>query len=342
MIQRIQQLPRSQRLLIFVLFLVGILLFAGAVTLGVILLIFNTSERQQGAALVEGVTVTEWVQLPDEDAYPATVAVSPDGTVYTASYVSGVIWQISPEGNVTEIPNTRDQIGAVTGLALGENGTIYALDRLTSDFRSQGGMIWRVSPDGNITEFGEIDDSSGFVSPDDLTLDGSGNVYVSDRGRREVWRFTPEGIGALWWVVPEDTNDGARVIPTGLAYDASSDTIIITDSETDQIFRVSLDGQTTEVLFMLEAGQTPANLDGVTVAPDGTIYVAALGANRVSRFENGELTALASGFRGASDVAINGTRLYVTNFDQRSLAPPPGLQPRLPFALDVIELTTEN
>jgi len=342
MIQRIQKLNRGQRTIIFILMFGGgaFLLFAAALT--GILLTYNASPRVSSTALVENMTVAEFVQLPDDDAYPATVEVDMTGNIYTASYVSGTVWRISPEGAITELPGTRDQFGAVTALSINPEGAIFVLDRVDSDFRAQGGIIWRMSPTGEISEFGRIDDTTGFVAPDDLAIDLNGNVYVSDRGRREVWRFDNEGVGALWWVVPPDVIDFEQVIATGLAYDPSNPSIIITDPETDAVFRVSLDGQTTETLYRNDdAADTPA-YDGVTISPDGVIYLAGLGDNSVSRLRNGEMTIIANRFRGSSDVALYGNRLYVTNFDQRSLAPPPGLRPRLPFGLDVVNLGDAN
>lgn len=338
MLARIQRLNRGQRFIVFILIFGGILFAMLAVTVAVILLTFNFSPRDQGTAVLEGVTVTTFIELPASNAYPAAVAVAPDGSVYTASYVSGTVWRVLPGGDLDEINNTGDQFGAITGLAAAPDGTLYVLDRVEWDFRAQGGMLWRVNADGAISAMGQLDTEGGFVAPDDVTVDADGHVYVSDRGLRQVWRFTPDGQNTLWWVVPADFPGAENVIPTGLAYDASQPSIIITDPETDTVFRVSLEGDITETLYVSDRETPLYRFDGVTVAPDGTIYLAGLGNNTVSRLREGVLTVIAEGFRGSSDVALLGSQLYVSNWDQRPLAPPPGLQPKLPFTLDVIDL----
>ena len=90
-------------------------------------------------------------------------------------------------------------------------------------------------------------------------------------------------------------------------------------------------------------GQNAPGFDGVTVTPNGDIYVAALGQNGVARVAGGELTYIAGLFRGASDVDYSAAidSLYVTNWNQTPLVIP-GDQPQLPFALDIIDLSPEG
>jgi sugar lactone lactonase YvrE len=337
MIRRIQQRPRGQRLVIFALFIIGGLLLIGAITIGLLLLSLNTG-RDLAVALVEGVTVREFAVLSDDDAYPAAVAVGPDGSVYTGSYVTGAIWRITPDAGVpNELPGSRETIGAVAGLAVGADGTLYVVDQIDSNPLTLGGEIKRITPDGRISLFAAPDDERGFVLPDDITLDPQGRVYVSDRGRAEVWRFEPDGSGgAVWWTPPEPTGQ-TRPAPTGLAYDAVTDAIIITDSNLNTIDRVPLTGGSTERLYQHRGTEFVPGLDGVTVGPDGTIYAAALGQNGLVRLADGELEYLVGVFRGIADVAYFENRIYAANFDSFSLVVPL-VRPRLPFALDVIEL----
>ena len=114
----------------------------------------------------------------------------------------------------------------------------------------------------------------------------------------------------------------------------------MTEPERNVIYRVPVTGGEAEVLYQHPDGtQHPPGFDGVTVSPDGTLYVAALGQNGIARLDNGLLTYIAGQFRGASDVAgVDGQRLYVTNWDQSALALPL-VQPRLPFGVDVVEVS---
>ncbi|MDX2140538.1 MAG: hypothetical protein SF123_20815 [Chloroflexota bacterium] len=337
MFRGLMSLPQWQRRIIF------IAIFGGAIVLLVALTLYLVTQtlfvqRSLGTALMPDVNVREFVALPDDNAYPAAVAVAPDGTVYTGSYATGVVWRVAPDGTLSEVANTRDQIGSVSGIEVAADGSLLVLDEGDADPRTRGGALWRVTPDGTIAAFATINDSEGFIAPDDITIDAQGNVYITERGRGEVWRFAADGNGgALWWVPPLEADVEARAL-TGIAYDATTDTILIADAEANELFRVNVVTGATEVLYRHGTREFPPGFDGITVAPDGAIYVAALGQNGVARLVDGDLDYVAGLFRGASDVAYYSGRIYVTNFDQSSLVLP--IRPSLPFALDVIELST--
>ncbi len=336
MISRIQQLPRGQRIVIFILLVAGVIFGLVGITALLAVITLNSGGRSQAVALIDGATAREFAALPGDDAYPAAVTTAVDGSViYSGSYVTGVVWAIQANGIVSEIPDTFDTIGAVAGLTVAPDGTLYVVDQEDSNPVTLGGRIWRITPDGMISDFAIIPDERGFVLPDDVTLDPQGNVYVSDRGRREVWRFASDGSASqAWWTAPAAEEAYA---PTGLAYDPANAAIIITDSNQNTIWRVSLDGQTTETLYEHGNREFPPVFDGVTVRPDGTLYVAALEQNGIATLVDGELQYVAGSFRGSSDVDYAAGSLYVTNFDSFSLVVA-AVTPRLPFAIDVIEL----
>jgi hypothetical protein len=333
MFKGLEHLSKFERRVVFIFVFGGVLLAIIAVTYFLIVQALN-SGRQQAAALVEGIAVSQFAALPDDDAYPAAVAARPDNTVYTGSYVTGAIWSISADGTPTEIPGTRDNLGSITGIAITPENVLLVIDRLDANPRAAGGVVRQITVDGNVSDFAQPNDEEGFVAPDDITLDGEGRIYVSDRGRDEVWRFEADGsAGVVWWTPPEGTTSAE---PTGLAYDATTDSMIITDPEVNAIYRVSLDGATTTTLYQHGAGQAEApGFDGVTVTPEGEIYVAALGLNQIGLLREDQLEYIAGGFRGASDVAYSEGKLYVSNFDQFSLVVS-AVRPQLPFALDVI------
>jgi sugar lactone lactonase YvrE len=328
-----------QRRLVFFLIFGGGLLLLLAVTLLLVNQSLNSGARVTSVVLVPDVTVRQFAALPDDDAYPAAIAVAPDGTVYTGSFATGAIWAISPDGGVRELPGARDAIGAVMGLAVASDGALIVIDQLDTDPRSLGGKVVRVSDD-EVTAFADV----GFVAPNDLAVDAQRRVYVSDPGANRIWRFDADGTnGAVWWISPAQVDPEAETQPavTGLAYDPVGDAIIVTDPELNDVYRVAVADAATEVIYRHDDRSNPPGFDGVTVTPDGSIYVAALGQNGVARVVEGRLDYIAGLFRGSSDVEFAApNRLYVTNWDQASLAPVAGLivHPQLPFALDVIEL----
>jgi len=338
MLQNIQRLGRGQRIVVFILIFGGVLMALIAITAALILLTLNSGGSQPAVALREGVTVREFMTLPDNDAYPAAVAISPDGVVFTGSYVTGAIWAADSAGNVIEIPGTRDSIGAVSGLTFAPDGTIFVVDQLDSDVRTLGGALKSIKVDGTISDFATIDDERGFVLPDDIALDSQGRVYVSDRGRGEIWRFDADGSGGLAWWTPPAAEGETRHVPTGLAYDAVNDAMIVTDSNLNVIYRVAVADASAEAIYTHGSRDFAPGLDGVAVTPDGVIYVAATAQNGVVTLKDGKLEYVAGQFRSPSDVDYRDGKIYVANFDSFSLVVS-AVTPRLPFAIDEIDIT---
>lgn len=342
--RNLQTLSVPQRRLVFFLILIGVLMLLGALVWFVLDQVINTGARQLSVGLTPQTTVREFAALPDDDAYPSAVAVGADGTVYTGSYATGAVWAITPNGEtVFELPGTRDNIGAAIGLAVMPSGDVLIVDQEDTDPRSSGGTIWRYAG-GEVSFFADIPDDQGFVAPNDITLDAQGRVYVTDPGRNEVWRFASEGSGGasgeLFWTPPplEEGSAVSRRGITGIAYDAANDALIITDAEANEIYRVNVADASSERIYFHGDRATPPGFDGITVTPDGAVYVAALGQNGIARVVDNNLEYVAGLFRGAVDVEYAApNRLYVPNFDQASIVLPL-IEPQLPFAVDVITL----
>jgi sugar lactone lactonase YvrE len=356
MLQRVQALPKPVRIGLFVGIALGILLALILITLAVGIAIVQNSPRLTSVPLVAGFSVSEYMPLPDEDAYPSALAVDAQGTLYTGSYVSGAVWAITTNRAMVEIPGTREQIGSVTGLTVGPDGLVYVLDRI-SPLQAAGARVWTIAPDETLTLLHDFTGSRADILelPDDIAVDSAGRIYISDRGISPnndiVYRITPDGVEGVWWQSPPVTN-ARSYAPTGLAYDAERSLLYITDSTLDILYAVPInpDGSAGDnrVLYDRRQGNeaSPPGFDGVTVDDQGRVFVAALGTNRVGMYDpnTGLMTYIAGSFRGAADVVYSPLtqRLYVANWDQRSLLPTQVLfvnvetRPHLPFAIDVI------
>lgn len=344
----IQGLPGPLRVMIF---FGGVIVVVALVFLLTALLYYlnvRSYPRAVPIGFQENITSSEFITFEDADAYPAALAIAPDGTLYTGSFISGAIWQTSPDGTLTEIPGTRETIGSVIGLDVAADGSLVVLDRVEA-LSAAGAAIWRIA-DGEITQIGTLpaEGAQRISQPNDIAVDAAGNVYVADvdSSLRRIWRFAPgTASGEIWWIAPEDPAN-----PAGLAYDSGNNRLLVTEVARDMIYAIPLDAENssdaTEILYRYDgiASETPG-FNGITVAPDGTIYVAELGQNEVARLEDGELVTLAGGYRGSSDVAYDATtnRLFVNNWDQSWTVPVQFfvirfyVEPRLPFSVDVVE-----
>lgn len=345
-----QDQPSNFTRLRALLFLVGIVMVGALVIVLITWWVVGSAPRSSATVIDESVTVNEYITLPDEDSYPAALAITNEGTLYTGSYKTGAIWSITSDGVITEIAETRDRIGAVSGLDIASDGALIILDRIDA-LETLGATIWRYAND-ELSLIVKIpnDKTIGVMLPDDIVVDNAGFIYVTDRNPARIWRYTADGINqGVWWtpVTASDDNNNPHS-PTGLAYDAVNDAVLITDSEQDAIYRVSATSAdlsealvNTELLYV----DSPANgysMDGITVTSSEEIYVALLGWNRVARLVDHELVMLARDFRGSSDVAYDADKdaLFVTNWNQFSLGF--GTSPQLPFALDIIDLSPDG
>ena len=311
------------------------------VVIGITWWVIGSPPRSQAIAVAEGVSLSEFAVLPADDAYPAALAISADGTVFTGSYATGALWFISPDGDATEIPAARDRIGSITGLDVAHDGALYILDRVSA-LEQQGAVVWRYAA-GELESLFQIphSDSAGFL-PDDIAVDNAGRIFISDRSGH-VLRYTADGepLGAngepYWWSLP----CAAGCEATGLAYDQTNDDLLVADAATDAVYRLDLaDDLPSEFQRLYDSGgqENDYGFDGIDIARDGRVYVARLARNRVARLVDGQLITLARDFRGASDLVYDQARrrLIVTNWNQFSLGF--GTQPQLPFALDAVEL----
>lgn len=359
MIRQLQSLPRGPRMLIFFLMFGGIFLALAGGTVLLILLSINNVPRQTAQALAEGAAVAEYAALPDDDAYPSTVAVGPDGTVYTASYRTGTVWAVDADGTAREIPNSRDRFDSVTGVAVRPDGDLLAIAFTGGD--SGAWAVWRVTPAGEIARFGTVDDAQGLISPFDIALDNNGAVYVIDRSRADIWRWDADGSNPeLWWSLltppqsivrlPDEPvpTFAARPAPTGLAFDPIHNAMLVADPDLNTIVRVPLSRGASELLYYydptLDSQAFPPGFDGIAMLPDNQIVVTALDQKGLILFRGGAPyvgsppSYIAGNFRGPSDVAVlPDGRVVVANFDSLALAQP-GVRPQLPFGLDVVAL----
>jgi DNA-binding beta-propeller fold protein YncE len=348
LIGRIQQLPQLARVAIF---FAGVALVVAALfgLTGFLYLQQVTNiARTEPVSMQEGsVTVEEFITLDDADAYPGALAVAPDGTLYTGSFASGALWATSPDGTVSEVAGSRETLGSISGLDVAMDGTLYILDRL-HPLESRGADIYRLL-DGTLEQIRSFParGENEVLSANDIAVDAQGRVYLVDLGGAVVWQIDPAGDTVRRWWQPQ-ADDQSTYALAGIAYDAASGQILVTNATANTIHALPVadDNPQATTLYTYTGDTQAPGFNGLSTGADGEIYVAALGTNRVARLnlESGDLTYLAGAFRGSSDVAydVERERLYVNNWDQRSLLPVQFLfleidiDPRLPFSVDVV------
>jgi RHS repeat-associated protein len=217
---------------------------------------------------------------------PMGVAITPDGSFYITDSFNERVRRVDPNGIITTVAGTGNPgysgdggqatlatLRTPSGVAIAPDGSYYIVDQGNSCIR-------RVGPEGIITTVAGIGvngfsgdggpaTQAALSGPTTIAVAPDGSLYIADPGNRRIRRVGPDGIITT-------------VAGTGLG-GSSGDGGLATQA--------TLNGPT-----------------GISVAPDGSLYIADLGANRVRRVgPDGIITTVAGtgspGFSGDGDSA---------------------------------------
>ena len=215
-------------------------------------------------------------------------------------------------------PATSAFLNSPEGVAVDGAGNLYIAD--TSNYR-----IRKVGTDGIITtvagtgSFGFSGDggpatSAEFDSPEDVVVDGAGNLYIADAGKNYRIRKVDTGgiitTVAGTWGAGFSGDDGPATsallnFPYGIALDGAGN-LYIADTVNHRIRKVDTGGTITTVAGTGAAGfsgddgpATSAQLNfpyGVALDGAGNLYIADTVNNRIRKVDtNGAITTVAGG-----------------------------------------------
>ena len=228
--------------------------------------------------------------------YPIGIAVDGYGHVYVADSFNNRVQKFDPQGNFitffgASAPSSSSANGSFNipyGVAVDGSGNVYVAD--TSNNRIQ-----KFDPQGNfITYFGASAPSTSsangsFHYPWGITVDGNGDVYVSEPANNRVQKFDAQGNFITYFgaSAPNASSaNGSFNSPQGVAVDGSGN-IYVTDTNNNRIQKFDSQGN-----FMTYFGASAPNSSsandsfylpyGIAVDGSGHVYVADRFNNRVA------------------------------------------------------------
>ena len=262
---------------------------------------------------------------------PWDVAVDGSGNLYIADWSDHRIRKVNSAGNISTVAGTGTQgfsgdgaaataaqLNSPWDVAVDGSGNLYIADRNNNRIRkvNSAGNISTVagSGTGGFSGDGAAATAARLRSPQGVALDGSGNLYITDRGNERIRKVdssgnisTVAGNGMAGFGGDSGAATAAQLSDPsgGVALDGSGNLYIV-DRGNDRIRKVDSAGVISTV-----AGRE--QLSGpLGVAPDGSgnLYIADAGNHRIHKVDSaGVITTVAgsgtAGFSGDSSAAVS-------------------------------------
>ncbi len=205
--------------------------------------------------------------LADADAsYLWSLRVDPKGALYAAGGSPAKVFRFDSGGKPTTVFESTDLVAQ--SIAFDAKGMLYVAT-------SPDGKVYRVSASGEKSVF--FEPKTKYIW--DIAFGADGVLYVATGDKGQIFAVTPDGKSQLWY-----SSDEAHI--RVLAFDASKNLLAGTEPN-GRVLRISRpDGKspsrekessaaTAEGFVLYETSKR--EVTSLAVAPDGAIYVAAIG-----------------------------------------------------------------
>ena len=242
--------------------------------------------------------------------HPEGIAIDDEGYIWCGGE-AGEIFRIDPDGRRMELAASTG--GFTLGVALDHQGNLYSCDlKLSAVFKLN-------TKTGELRRFADGDGRGGKLRiPNAPVVDAvNGFLYVSDsfdagQAGPGIWRFDLEtGRGGLWYGLP-------LRFANGLALSDSGDGLFVAETFAYRVSRIPIEKDGAPGVKE-EVTDVPALPDGITLDPQGRIYVSCYEPSLLYRYSDRaglELLyydAIAHTLCHPTNCAFRGRDLFVSN-----------------------------
>jgi sugar lactone lactonase YvrE len=212
---------------------------------------------------------------------PEDVAVGPDGQIYSGTD-DGCVWRWPADAHPGAVPSLVAETGGrPLGIEIGPDGSLVVCD-------AYRGLL-RIDAAGTITDLAATAAGERILFCNNAAVASDGVVYFSDSSnrfpvshwRRDLLEHRPNGR-----ILAHDPASGRTDVvadgfyfPNGVALSPDEDALLVCETVTHRLVRVSLPGAKTSVVTDL-----PAYPDNMSAVGDGTYWLA-LASPRVAAVE---------------------------------------------------------
>lgn len=197
-----------------------------------------------------------------------SAVAAPDGAIYLGTGHRGRVYRLRPNQQPEVYWNAPHP--EVFALALDSKGVLYAAT-------SPNGRVWRIE-DGKAKEY--FNPNSPYIWA--LAFAPSGELYAATGDQGKIYRITGENQGEIWY-------ETGQTHVTSLAFDLNKRLLAGTEPN-GILYRVEAKNRA----FVLYDSSLP-EIRSIVPAPDGSLYVAALGGSVAQKQAAGAAAAPAPG-----------------------------------------------
>jgi sugar lactone lactonase YvrE len=285
--------------------------------------------------------------------HPTGITVDDSGVIYVADRNNNKIRKITPDGYVTTLAGSGEG-GAANGQ--GEEATFSSPEGVTVDHNrnvfvadtdnylirkiSYSGVVTTVSGSGHWASIDGYGTEASYSGPSGITIDRSGNLYITDSKTDKIRKITPNGLVTTFaGSGNRGSNDGISSsasfsYPYGITVDSQGN-LFVADVNNDKIRKISPQGVVSTfagIGHSMDGAWNKANfsyLDQIDVDPNGNIY--AVDMHKIRKIStDGNISTLAGSgewesidgigkeasftFLKGIIISQDGT-IYVTDFD---------------------------